>query len=76
MKGSLRSRLPVAAKIALYQAMREQGVRKADLARKLKLHPPQVDRLLNLHHKSRLDQLDAALEALGKRLELRVRAAA
>jgi len=64
------------AKVALYEAMREQGVRKADLARKLKLHPPQIDRLLDLHHKSRLDQLDTALEALGKRLELKVRAAA
>ncbi len=78
VRGQKSVRLPTLteAKVALYEAMREQKVRKADLARKLKLHPPQIDRLLDLHHKSRLDQLDAALEALGKRLELKVRAAA
>jgi antitoxin HicB len=57
-----------AAKVLLYRAMREGGVRKADLARRLGWHGPQIDRLLDLNHASRLDQIEAALAALGKRL--------
>ena len=57
-----------AAKVLLYRAMREAGVRKADLARRLGWHGPQIDRLLDLNHASRLDQIEAALAALGKRL--------
>jgi antitoxin HicB len=50
-----------AAKVLLYRAMREAGVRKADLARRLGWHGPQIDRLLDLNHASRLDQIEAAL---------------
>ncbi|MDN5870993.1 MAG: type II toxin-antitoxin system HicB family antitoxin [Nitrococcus sp.] len=64
-----------AAKVLLYQEMRAQGVRKAELARRLHWHMPQVDRLLDLNHASRLDQIEAALAALGKRLEVTVEAA-
>jgi antitoxin HicB len=56
--------------VLLYRAMRERGVRKADLARRLGWHGPQIDRLLDLNHASRLDQIEAALAALGKRLTL------
>jgi antitoxin HicB len=65
-----------ALKVTLYQEMRAAGLRKADLARLLELHKPQVDRLLNLRHGTRLDQLDRAFAALGKRLDLRVEDAA
>jgi antitoxin HicB len=65
-----------AAKLALYEAMREAGVRKADLARRLNWHMPQVDRLLDLRHASRMDQLEAALAALGKKLVLEIEDAA
>jgi antitoxin HicB len=65
-----------ASKIALYRAMREQRVRKADLARRLGWHPPQVERLLDLRHASRHDQLDAAFAALGKKLAVAVENAA
>lgn len=58
------------AKVALYHTMREQGVGKAELARRLACHLPQVDRLLDLGHASRLDQLERALAALGKRLAI------
>ncbi|MDN5850816.1 MAG: type II toxin-antitoxin system HicB family antitoxin [Nitrococcus sp.] len=64
-----------AAKVLLYQEMRAQGVRKAELARRLHWHMPQVDRLLDLNHASRLDQIEAALAALGKRLEVTLEAA-
>ena len=60
------------AKIALYEAMRNAGVRKAELARRLRWHMPQVDRVLSLRHGSRLEHLEAALAALDHRLEMRV----
>ena len=55
-------------KVRLYQGMREQGVGKAELARRLGWHMPQVDRVLNVEHHSRLDRMDAALAAIGRRL--------
>jgi len=48
------------AKIALYETMRAAGTGKAELARRLGWHLPQVDRLLDLRHASRLDQIEAA----------------
>lgn len=60
------------AKIGLYQAMQEQGLRKADLVRLLGVHGPQVDRLLSLLHKSKLEQVESALDKLGYRLTLSV----
>lgn len=60
------------AKLGVYHAMTEQGVRKAELARRLGWHMPQVDRLFDLKHASRLDQLEAAARALGRDLEVRV----
>ena len=61
------------AKIALYSAMRDARVSKAELARRLNCHLPQVDRLLNLTHTSRLDQIEAAFRALGKQLSIESR---
>lgn len=60
------------AKLGVYQAMTEQGIKKAELARRLGWHMPQVDRLLDLRHASRLDQIEAAARALGRHLEVRV----
>lgn len=62
----------VTAKVALYQEMYRDGVRKAELARRLSLHGPQIDRLLNIRHNSKLDQMEAAFKALGKKLEIRI----
>jgi antitoxin HicB len=53
--------------------MRDKSVRKADLARRLHARQTTVDRLLDIRHASRLDQLDEALAVLGKRLDIRVR---
>lgn len=64
----------IALKVALYQAMREQGVKKSELGRRLNWHSPQVDRLFDIHHASRLDQVEAAFAALGLRLDLQVAA--
>ncbi len=59
-----------AVKVILYQGMRDQNIGKAELARRLGWHLPQVDRVLNVNHHSRLDQMDAALNAIGLRLDV------
>ncbi|MES2917862.1 MAG: type II toxin-antitoxin system HicB family antitoxin [Pseudomonadota bacterium] len=73
-KGETVLRLPaqVAAKVLLHNEMLAQGVRKAELARRLHMHMPQVDRLLNVRHSTRLDTLEEAAQALGKRLTISV----
>jgi antitoxin HicB len=57
-------------------AMRTGKVGKAELARRLNCHLPQVDRLLDLGHGSRLDQLEAAFRVLGKQLGIQISEAA
>jgi antitoxin HicB len=64
------------AKIELYNAFLGSGIRKAELARRLKIPSPNVDRLFSLSHQSRLDQLEAAFKALGKELVIDIRDAA
>jgi len=62
--------LPVVAagKVILHNTLLEAGKKKADLARMLNLAPTLVDRLLSLRHKSRIEQIETALAAFGKRL--------
>lgn len=57
-----------AAKALLWRAMLREGVRKAELARRLNTDQKGVDRLLDFKHASRPDQLDAAFAAMGLRL--------
>jgi len=64
------------AKVMLYRTMRTLEVGKAELARRLGWHMPQVDRLLNLRHASRLDQLEQAFRILGRQLSIEVHEAA
>ena len=59
-----------ASKVLLWNEMLEQKVRKAELARRLKVHMPQVDRLFDLKHSSKIEFVDEAARALGKRLSL------
>ena len=70
--------LPVLAeaKIELYNLLRDRKIGKAELARRMNCHLPQIDRLLDLRHASRLDQLEQAFRAIGKRLEVAVADAA
>jgi antitoxin HicB len=64
------------AKVLLYRAMREVGAGTSELARQLGWQVAQVDRLLDLNHPSSLDQIETALAALGKRLDIRMSDAA
>jgi antitoxin HicB len=72
--GQLSVTLPalVTAKVLLANEMVSQGVRKAELARRLDVHMPQVDRLIDPRHSSKLEAIEAALSKLGKRLDIRV----
>ena len=64
------------AKIELYNAMRKSKIGKAALAKRLGVALPQIDRLLDLRHQSRLDALERALDALGRSLTIVVKSAA
>ena len=60
------------AKLALYSAMRTQGVTRAELARALRWQKSQVTRLLDPNHASRMEQVEFALASLGKEIEIRI----
>ncbi len=66
--------LPVdtAAKAALYIAIQQAKLTKVALADLLNCDEKEVRRLLDPHHASKLPRLQAALEALGKKLVLSV----
>lgn len=60
-----------AAKILLLNEMALQKVRPAELARRLHVTPQEVNRLLSVHHATKIDGIASALKALGKTLEIR-----
>jgi len=72
----IRLRALQAAKAELYREFQEAGIRKAELARRLAVPKTSVDRLFDLRHHSRFDQIEAAFEALGKIIDIQVRDAA
>jgi antitoxin HicB len=63
-------------KLQLYWALRDAGITRAELARRLKWNRESVDRLFRLDHRSRLEQIEAAFAAFGQRVDFSVRAAA
>ena len=63
-----------AAKLVLYRAMREQGVTKAALSRRLVLSESAVHKLCHPDHHSHLGQVERALEKLGRGLVVEDRA--
>lgn len=65
-----------AAKLALYQAMREQGLNNVTFARKLGVQESEVRRMLDLDHQTKISALEKALWQLGKQVASEVRAAA
>ena len=64
-----------AAKFELYRAMRATGLSKDELALRLGWSPSQVKRLFDGRHSVRLDHIEAALAALGRRLVITSEAA-
>ena len=67
-------KLPALAgvKMELHRAIKDSGVRKAELARRLKITPQEVTRLIDVHHTTKIDSIAGALKALGKTMEIRV----
>lgn len=62
----------LSAKILLLNEMVNQKIRPAELARRLNTTPQEVNRLTNLRHTTRIDGIAAALQAMGRHLEIRV----
>jgi antitoxin HicB len=68
--------LMTALKVSLYRSLREPGLTRADLMRRLGWNRESVDRLFRLDHASRLDQLEAAFKALGRTIDVSIERAA
>jgi antitoxin HicB len=65
--------LSASAKVLLLNETLKQRVRPADLARLMNVKPQEVNRIVDLHHATKIDTLAAAFKALGRELELIVR---
>ena len=62
--------LYLAPKLALYLAMREQGVNNSELARRLGVTEIIIRRMLTPRHNTKPEKIQAALAALGKRIAI------
>lgn len=60
----------VAAKVLLLNEIIRTGISNADLARLIGTRPQEVQRIVSLHHSTKIDTIQAAMKAIGKRLEL------
>ena len=67
LRSSLHLPAPTAAKLEIYRAMRAEGLGAEQLAQRLGWEPVQVTRLFG-RRGARLDHIEAALRALGRRL--------
>ena len=65
----------VAAKLALYTAMRAQRITKVELADRLGISESAVRKLTNPDHRSHMSQVQKALRAVGRSLKVEVTAA-
>ena len=63
-------------KAILYVALRDAGITKAELARRIGVNEKEVRRMLDPRHGTKLPALEAALRALGMSLVLEARDAA
>jgi antitoxin HicB len=66
----------VAAKLALYTAMREQAMSEAELSRRLGVTQKVVQSMLHLKRRAHIGHLERALAQLGVHLEVSVKDAA
>ena len=65
----------VAAKLALYTAMKAQRITKVELADRLGVSESAVRKLANPDHRSHMSQVQKALRAVGRSLKVEVTAA-
>ncbi|UWZ92360.1 type II toxin-antitoxin system HicB family antitoxin [[Pasteurella] aerogenes] len=62
----------VFAKVLLLNEMVSQNISNAELARRIKVKPQEIQRITNLSHNTKIDTISRALSALGKQLQLSV----
>ena len=65
----------IAAKLALYSAMRAQRITKVELASRLGISESAVRKLANPDHRSHVGQVQRALRAVGRTIKVEVTAA-
>ena len=63
-------RVQMAAKAVLYIAIKETGISKVELAKRLNCSEKEIRRLIDPRHFSKIPRIEAALFALGKRLTI------
>lgn len=68
LRPAVRLPAPTAAKLEIHRAMQTAGLGEQQLAAKLGWSTAQVVRLLDGRKPARLDHIEAALQALGRRL--------
>ncbi len=64
--------MSITSKVFLLNEMIASKVTASDLARRLDTTPQDVNRLIDLHHATKIDTVERAIAALGKRLELSI----
>lgn len=60
------------AKVLVLNEMSAQGVRPAELARRMGIKPQEVNRIVKLDHATKIDTLAEALQAMGKQLAISI----
>lgn len=64
--------LSVASKVLMLNAFIESGLTRVELADRIGIKKQEVNRLIDLQHATKIDAIQRAMKALGKRLELLV----
>lgn len=65
--------ITTALKAAVYISMREQGISKSELARRMGAHEKEARRMLDPRQQTKVPTLERALAALGRRATIAVR---
>ena len=60
----------LAMKLMIAISLREQGITQTDLAQRLNTPKPEINRILNPNHPTKIQRLEQALAILGKRVKL------
>ena len=66
----------MSAKAAFYIAVRETGISKSELARKLEVDEKEIRRMLSPKHQTKLPRIERALSVLGYQLSVSIQKAA
>ena len=64
--------MTTALKAAVYLALRDQGISKSELARRMRVDEKETRRMLDPRHPTKVPTLERALAVLGLRAEIEV----